>query len=194
MAPMRADRRREGQGYVEPTEIRSLSQGSLRPCRVVCPRRPPSAAGPERAPPSDHRPLAGGGHTRRERAVPHRSPRKGSLAILVRDAARDTAALPQSSITLRWAKALLGLLVACGLLFFAAVQSDRSDRPACGAFAIGRSAIGGCDGIGAPPRPLDLLARLVREVLERARGEAAGLYNYLKKVELDPVPPPGRHT
>jgi hypothetical protein len=112
---------------------------------------------------------------------------------LVRDAARD-AALPQSSITLRWTKALLVLLVACGLLFFAAVQSDRSDRPACGAFTIGQSAIGGCDGIGAPTRPLDLLARLVREVLERARDEAAGLYNHLKKVELDPVPPPGRHT
>jgi hypothetical protein len=79
-----------------------------------------------------------------------------------------TAALPQSSITPQWAKALLVLLVACGLLVFAAVQSDRSDHPACGAFTFGQSAFGGCDGIGAPPRPLDLLTRLMREVLERA--------------------------
>ena len=78
--------------------------------------------------------------------------------------------------------------------FFAAVQSDRSERPACRAFTIGQSAIGGCNGIGASPRSLDLLTRLVREVLERALGEAAGLYNYLKKVELDPAPPPARHT
>ena len=48
-----------------------------------------------------------------------------------------------------WLRALvLALLVFIGVFSMVALRSDRADQPQCGGFAIGVSAIGGCDRIG----------------------------------------------
>ena len=59
-----------------------------------------------------------------------------------------------------WLSKILRLLLFFGFLLASVGQSGRSpetDRPQkCGAFTIGVSAIGGCDGIGGPPAPTSL--------------------------------------
>jgi hypothetical protein len=48
-----------------------------------------------------------------------------------------------------WLRAsILALLAFLGIFSLVAMRSERVDRPQCGGFAIGVSAIGGCDGIG----------------------------------------------
>ena len=58
------------------------------------------------------------------------------------------------------AKALLALALALGCLSFAAVEQradHHHDDDKCGAFRIGVSAIGGCDGIGGKPTKAAIL-------------------------------------
>jgi hypothetical protein len=49
------------------------------------------------------------------------------------------------------ARGLLLLLIALGFLTLCAVLKHQPKKPQCGAFTIGVSAIGSCDGIGASP-------------------------------------------
>jgi hypothetical protein len=47
---------------------------------------------------------------------------------------------------------VLVLLALLGILSLVAARSERADRPQCGGFTIGVSAIGGCDTLGGSPK------------------------------------------
>ena len=48
-----------------------------------------------------------------------------------------------------WLRAsILALLAILGIFSFVAMKSERVDQPQCDSFTVGKSPIGGCDGIG----------------------------------------------
>lgn len=60
---------------------------------------------------------------------------------------------------------ILAILLFSGALSFVAAQSsDRPEPSVCGAFTIGRSAFGGCDGLGGPPATSTPTQRIITTV------------------------------
>ena len=60
---------------------------------------------------------------------------------------------------------ILAILLFSGALSFAAAQlSDRPEPGVCGAFTLGRSAVGGCDGLGGPPAKSTPKERIITTV------------------------------
>jgi len=75
--------------------------------------------------------------------VPRTSPLRNDIS----GATLADAVLPKWIIPSKFAR-LLTLLAVLGLWLSRGVQSSGLDQSECGAFTIGASAIGGCDGFG----------------------------------------------
>jgi len=75
----------------------------------------------------------------------------------------DVLTKPKPTVSARWVR--LAVLVFAGLTF--TVVLDRTmDQSQCGAFRIGVSAIGSCDGIGGPPTRIEFIKWQIRTAVE----------------------------